>query len=674
MTRYIFLIIVIFNLAINNSGFSGSDELSIPSDFPVNTLDFTGTPTNYSDRDPISFSDKGAWFSYSFPGNSKFYGGFTGPFLMIRDNGVWISKSLSRIVFTNVENGEYIDLSHFSAEFRSYLSHLEVIYIGKTLRVIQRLFFISPSSAVITTSIFNSGNKEINLRAEWTGKIFLPGITMKKEKTGISIDSKKTPAHGYIFSVVDKNIAIKLDKKSYKISIAPFRLSPGKIKKIAISHTFIFPRYQISKEKALLRNILRDPSPVLLRRIQEKYSALVGLFAKLLPSWNNKEGKLLIAKSMMTLQNNQRAPAGGLKHRGLFPSYHYKWFHGFWAWDSWKHASALALYDPELAKDQIRAMYDFQTSSGMIADCVYRDQTIETNNYRNTKPPLSAWVTWKIFKKTGDIGFLKELYPKIILQHRWWYKFRDHDRDGICEYGSNDGTLTAAKWESGMDNGVRFDNSRLLKNSENAWSLDQESIDLNSYLFAEKVYLSHIAGVLGKKFDERLFKKESERLGTSIRDQFYDPDKGWFFDTSIDGNYFIRVFGCEGWIPLWTGVATPKQAKSILNRITDTHQFNLFVPLPTLAKDHPGFSPKKGYWRGPVWLDQAGFCIAGLKRYGFKNEANMLLKKLIRNPKGILTPGKTLRENYNPLTGEGLNAKNFSWTAAHYMLLITDGK
>ena len=73
----------------------------------------------------------------------------------------------------------------------------------------------------------------------------------------------------------------------------------------------------------------------------------------------SKEEKLILTKSICTLINNWRSAAGALKHDGLFPSYHYKWFQGFWSWDSWKHAVALVKIDVELAKNQVRAMYDY---------------------------------------------------------------------------------------------------------------------------------------------------------------------------------------------------------------------------------------------------------------------------------------------------------------------------
>ncbi len=121
---------------------------------------------------------------------------------------------------------------------------------------------------------------------------------------------------------------------------------------------------------------------------------------------------------------------------------------------------ALSYFKPELAKNQVRAMFDFQNKQGMIADCIFRDTLIEKHNWRDTKPPLSAWAVMEIFQQTKDTAFVKELFPKVLKYHRWWYLFRDHNKNGLCEYGSTDGTRIAAAWESGMDNAVRFDSSK----------------------------------------------------------------------------------------------------------------------------------------------------------------------------------------------------------------------
>lgn len=115
---------------------------------------------------------------------------------------------------------------------------------------------------------------------------------------------------------------------------------------------------------------------------------------------------------------------------------------------------ALSWFEPELAKNQVRAMFDYQTPEGMIIDCIYIDKN--ENNERNSKPPLAAWAVSEIYKSTQDADFVKEIYPKLLHYHQWWYKYRDHDRNGYCEFGAVDGTLEAAAWESGMDNAIRF--------------------------------------------------------------------------------------------------------------------------------------------------------------------------------------------------------------------------
>jgi len=376
----------------------------------------------------------------------------------------------------------------------------------------------------------------------------------------------------------------------------------------------------------------------------------------------------LVAKCIFTLLNNRQGPAGGLKHEGIYPSY--TGFPGFWAWDSWKHAYALARIAPELAKNSVRAMFDYQDSCGMIADCIFTDST--ENNYRDTKPPLAAWAVAEIFRQTSDTCFVREMFPKLMKYHRWWYTYRDHDHNGLCEYGSTDGTLQAARWESGWDNAVRFDSARMLQNGPHAWSMDQESADLNAYLFVEKQCLLKLALVLGETSLAGTLDDEAIKLGNMIRTMMWDEHSGFFYDIRMDTKKPVLVAEPNGWIPLWAGIAIREQARRIRNRILNRDEFNTFVPFPTVAADNPGFDPGKGYWRGPVWLDQAYFAIRGLWKYGYMDDAVRLMNKLFNHCEGLLDPERPVYENYHPLTGKGLNSENFSWSAAHILMMITE--
>lgn len=660
--RHIVVLILIINFSCNNSKESIKKDKGFTFlNHSENILDYTVSPNNAFDKTGLMFSDQGAWFAYSFPDTTSNYGGFSGPFLMTEQNGIWSSANLSQLVLKNVV--------WKSVKTTSYASHLEQVFKSDYLELTQQLVFSSGHTAITKSTITNIGKETIDISMHWKNQpILAESLKFISTKNEVLIKSSKSNAIGHF--IFPTGTSIKNTDTTYSTAAENISLKPNQSKEINISQTFIFPEYSWEDEKEALATISFDS--VLNTRKNEKESQISALTNNLKPKFKDSIYENVLAKTHLTLQNNWRVAAGKLKHEGLFPSYHYEWFHGFWSWDSWKHAVGLSYYNTDLAKNQMKAMFDFQSEDGFVVDCVYRDTTIENHNYRDTKPPLSVWAVVKIFKKDSDIEFVKEMYPKLKRYHNWWYNKRDHDKDGLCEYGSTDGTLIAAKWESGMDNAIRFDDSKILKNEVGAYSLDQESVDLNAYLYAEKLYLAQLAEAIQENHDMKMFKEDAEILKIRIQNQFYDPEDGWFYDTNLEGNNFIKGEGSEGWTALWANAATQEQAEAVKNRMMNAKKFFIKVPFQTMSADHPKFDPMNGYWRGPNWLDQAYFGVKGLRNYGFNSEADNATVKILEGAEGILGKGKSIRENYHPITGEGLNAQNFSWSAAHIIMLLSD--
>jgi putative isomerase len=307
-------------------------------------------------------------------------------------------------------------------------------------------------------------------------------------------------------------------------------------------------------------------------------------------------------------------------------------------------------------------MFDFQDRVGMIADCIYTDH--RENNYRDSKPPLAAWAVNEIYEADHDLAFVKEMYDKLIKYHDWWFQYRDHNKNGICEYGSTDGTLEAAKWESGMDNAIRYDSTEMVKNGEGAWSMNQESVELHAYLELERQYLTRFAALLQIPFHQ------SGKSYLSI-DYFFDKDKGYYFDRKLNGD-FITCFGPEGWSPLWAGLAARRQGQAVVAVMQDSAKFASFIPFPTAALDNPKFM-ERGYWRGPIWLDQVYFAISGLRKYGYVQEADRYTKQVFDRLEGLAT-NEPIHENYEARTGKRLKAPHFSWSAAHLFMLYRELK
>lgn len=617
------------------------------NDYP-NVFSAKANPDKEGQPQSLIF-DQGSWYGFALSDDNNT--GFAGPFSL--NSNKWLSEKVMALNIRESETEPVVD----SLQNSFYPGLLEQRFFFRDFTLTQKLFYVSGHTVLGYSEIKNTSSQPISLQTEFSGASKKALMVVPEEQHLSIIDS-----HDSLYvSFSREKQDLTITKNSYSFGNQNFRLQPNEKK--AFIHTFSFNQIPVKTfdiedyERLLAENETRWNNYLNDALAVDNYMN------------NDSSMKIIGVKSVTTLIHNWRKARKDLLHDGLFPSYAYAGFHGFWAWDSWKHAVALASFHPELAKAQVKAMFDYQNKNGMVADCIYPDK--EENNWRNTKPPLSGWAVYKVYDYTKDADFLKDLYPKVKKYHEWWYQHRDHDKDSLCEYGSTDGTLLAAKWESGMDNAVRFDKAELLRNGENAYSLNQESVDLNSYLYLEKMHLANMAWILNYEEDAVQFEEEAKSLKKKIAEKFYFDDDKYYYDIHIDSDTAIRIKGPEAWIPLYAQISGHRTRKMIGHTLFSPNHFNTYVPFPTLSASHEKFNPEKGYWRGPVWLDQAYFAIQGMRMTGLWDESNEMFKKLLNNTSG-LKGERPVYENYHPESGEGLNAPHFSWSAAHLLMLHRD--
>lgn len=621
-----------------------------------NLINIKNAPKYERDRDCFVFSDLGSWIGYALPENeaNENTGGFVGPYMMTGRG--WIASTLVQPSMT--VNGERFDFARNIQTAKYYPGKLVQEFRNEQVYFVTELCYESAQTAVIRTSVRNISDKELDISLSYEGGLLGKNASLKAMDKGVLINTGVEDAQLAVRFLTADQVNV-VGKDSLRVAEqSSLALASGAEYQGAYTETFAF-------DEASLQNELKAQSSMNVEQVftknEERWNGyLASIFKGESPYLKENKYRRVMVKAMITLVSNWRTPAGDILHDGCYPSY--CGFFGVWSWDSWKHASATALFNPELAKNEIRCLFDYQAENGMIPDYVSRFK--ERINWRDTKPPLAAWAVMNVYENTGDKAFVEEMFDKLYKYHQWWYTDRDHDKNGVCEYGSTDGTLIAAAWESGMDNGVRFDEAEMLKNEpENAWSMNQENICLNSFLYAEKGYLAKMAQMLGKNELADKLTQEAKALKEHIQTKMFDPETGFFYDTRIGTGEFIKVMGAECWLPLWAGIATPEQARQVLDKMLDPTKFNSTVPLGTLEISHLRFRPTRGYWRGPVWIDQVYFGVMGLRKYGFDKEADMFVRKYIANAQGLLTDGP-IHENYNPLTGETLNCPNFGWSSA----------
>lgn len=626
----------------------------------VDLLELHGAPKTPTDRSFNIFFDAGSWHGYSLPLVNDTATGFSGPFVHSLADGRWVGARFAQLLLRNATSKQNIALSPL--ESHAAPGNLVRRFSGPGLTVSQTLFFADSWHALVRIELTATTSQDVDLSVG--GRVMSPREA-KLVKDGDVVTQTFAHSNSKLTTQLHADGVsadqVTLSGADYRIALnQPLHLKPNQAATVWVEQTLV---YDVRAE---------TPPPVDVATAWAKNRERWGGYLKSvasshLPSLPDATARRVSVKAILTLLGNWRAARGDLHHDGVIPSYSNPDFNGFWAWDSWKHAAALARFAPELARDQMRAMFDFQAADGMVPDCLYLDKA--GNNWRDTKPPLAVWATLEIYRATSDKAFLAEMYDKLVRYHRWWFTARDHDHNGLAEYGSTDGSKVAAKWESGMDNGVRFDAISMLKNGEGAWSMNQESVDLNAYLYKEKLDLAQAATILGKTQDHARWLKEAATMKAVIQIRMFDKTRGYFFDSKLGSGDPVRVYGSEGWVPLWAGVASPDQAKSVIRVMLDPSKFATVMPFPTLAADDPHFSPIKGYWRGPVWLDQSYFGVEAIRRYGYDRQADDMARRLVLNAKG-LTQQAPMYENYDPLTGQGYQSPNFSWSAASYLLLL----
>jgi len=636
-----------------------------------NVLNIEGTPAHIHDFDTFFFSDQGAWFGFALPKTQEKVNngvGFVGPFLL--SHGSWLATSYANLEIFESSNGEKFSATETMQVKSSYYPGLiRIESRNESIGVTQDLCFADANTALIRVQIKNLSESSTYIKKDWTGSVWMEEVEISASNSQVTASIKSSSdVYTLKFDENSEYTADKPDTKSYRLSEKKVHLlESGAVYTENVILTYSQMQDRSNKVDTVSGPNLNTYVNNNFTQNESRWNSYVdAILAQETDLLKDPEYQKVAVKALQTLMLNWRAPRGALRHGGLFPSAAVWYFNGFWGWDSWKHVIALSRFAPDIAEDQILTMFDFQDEYGMIADCIYADST--ENNWRNTKPPLAAWAVSELYDQSENLEFVKGIYPKLIKYHKWWYVNRDHDQDGLCEYGCTDGTLVAAKWESGVDDGIHYDSSKVVQNNSYAWSLDQESVDLNSYLYLEKIYLARLSDLVGEKQIAKKFRMDADELKLRIQSDMFDLESGFFYDIGIDDKSFIGVYGPQGWIPLWTGVASAKQAIAVREIVLDPQHFSTYIPFPTVSKSNPAYL--SGYWRGPVWLDQAFFGISGLRRYGYEEDALRFTKQIIDRSEGLKGAQGPIRENYNPETGEGMKVNHFSWSAAHLLMML----
>jgi glycogen debranching enzyme len=140
----------------------------------------------------------------------------------------------------------------------------------------------------------------------------------------------------------------------------------------------------------------------------------------------------------------------------------------------------------------------------------------------------------------------------------------------------------------------------------------------------------------------------------------YDEDTAAFWDVREPGGERLRIATPTLFFPLALDEVPDEVAARMLEKhFVDAREFATPLPLPTVAANDPAFDPCESWyiWRGPTWAFPNWFLYHALKRRGLDRLAAKLRDALWQ---AVSRSG--FREYYNPFTGQGYGAKDFTWS------------
>ena len=372
-----------------------------------------------------------------------------------------------------------------------------------------------------------------------------------------------------------------------------------------------------------------------------------------------------------------------------------------WWWDTCFHICILcSLGEYELAKRNLLSLFAMQREDGFIGHMIYWQRLLPSSIFevfetkpslRDLRPHMSALIQpsfvaqslERIYKSTGDIKFVNNTLPGLKKYHDWVLSNRVFDNDNLI--------VMIAPVESGMDSKPSYDEVLGFSDGHANWKLYFKWLFLEFLNFTDRYQLEkirkanrfHVKDVAfntinaldllalgrlcyqtGDKQGGEKYTHYAKQITESIMNFMYEENDSAFYDLNGKDNKKLRTITPTILFPMALSEIPNEVCSDMIRKYLHSSEiFDLTYPIPSVSISDRSFVPnKQGFlgqdflWRGPTWIFNNWFVFKCLVKRGFLEDAERL-----KNSTENLISSSELREYYNPFTGEGYGAVDFTW-------------
>ncbi|TPW29771.1 hypothetical protein FJU08_13280 [Martelella alba] len=383
-----------------------------------------------------------------------------------------------------------------------------------------------------------------------------------------------------------------------------------------------------------------------------------------------------------------------------------------WNWDSVFAALGFATFDRNRAWEEIETLFSGQWEDGMLPHIIFhktdpdyfpgpelwQSNTVPPSS-GHSQPPVAASAILTLMQTGGamDRARAKALLPKLIGYHRWFHHFRDPDDTGVV------GIIHP--WESGRDNCPDWDvGMNAIEVPDDLGDLPRRDIthvdpserptaeQYNRYLTIVKfghdcrwdhleiarngpffmvdpcvqfalMRADHDLAQLADEFGAPGIRNEAETWVKQAKagcSSFWSEEAGGFVARDLRSGTLSTALTNASAMAFYADAGTEDQQRRLLSEISAILEECVFG-FPSWDPRDSRFESRR-YWRGPIWSVVNYMIAIGLAEKGHGEIAERL-----RDDTRRVVEQSGFFEYFDPLTGEGLGGKLFTWTAAIHL-------
>jgi glycogen debranching enzyme len=373
-----------------------------------------------------------------------------------------------------------------------------------------------------------------------------------------------------------------------------------------------------------------------------------------------------------------------------------------WGWDAAYIAIGWSWIDPQRAAAELESLLGGQWPDGRVPHIVFHPDVPEDAYFPGpafwggatsglTQPPLHARAALEVARRGAGTEFLRRVFERLAAQHAYLASRRDRGGGGLA--------AIVHPWESGLDNSPAWDaplaavrlpaagvepyerrDRRHVDASERPSDDDYDRFVQLARAYRDGGYaddgeaeflvedplfnsiwlwsthaLAEIAALIGE--DAGPFREGAAAIHAALLARLWDGERFRPLDLRTGRRLETRTI--QGLVPL-LDPDLPEDAVARLVAELESSHFRGPAGIGVASSDlgAPTFERRR-YWRGPVWANLNWLLSRALRGHGRDDAARSLERTTLG-----LVERSGMREYFDPVTGEGLGAHDFSWTAA----------